>query len=316
MKMKRVASLLLTLVMMLSFAVTANAAGSISLEVGESESIQAVPYSNAEYVWSSGDPSVASVSGSDFNATVVGVGAGSTTITVTITIQGEDSDDGNGGVVAGTPRTETEQWSVSVTAPVQPEPQPEPEPAYVEIYVDPARLSMDVGDSETLGVQFRSGNASDVARWEWESSNSSAIRVDSNNYTTADISAVSAGSSTVTVYAWGSDGTMLGSASCSVSAKAAYQPLSVTGGRSLTIKAGSSENVSATVSGGSGEYSWEWDYDRSGTAAVRDSMRNNAEIYGMDAGSGSVTLTVYDLNDRSSYASTTWNVKVESTSAR
>ena len=318
MKMKRVVSLLLTLVMMLSFAVTANAAGSISLEVGESESIQAAPYSNAEYVWSSDDPSVASVSGSDFNATVVGVGAGSTTITVTITIQGEDSDDGNGGVVAGTPRTETEQWSVSVTAPVQPEPQPEPEPepepAYVSITIDPNDIYLTQGDSETLRVDFYMGSATDVSTWEWDSSNSSAIRVDGSG-TTARVTAVSEGRSTISVAAYDASGTQVGHATCSVSGKAAYQPLSVTGGRSLTIKAGSSENVSATVSGGSGEYSWEWDYDRSGTAAVRDSMRNNAEIYGMDAGSGSVTLTVYDLNDRSSYASTTWNVTVESTSA-
>jgi uncharacterized protein YjdB len=257
MKMKRVVSLLLTLVMMLSFAVTANAAGSISLEVGESESIQAATYSNAEYVWSSDDPSVASVSGSDFNATVVGVGAGSTTITVTITIQGEDSDDGNGGVVAGTPRTETEQWSVSVTAPVQPEPQPEPEPepepAYVSITIDPNDIYLTQGDSETLRVDFYMGSATDVSTWEWDSSNSSAIRVDGSG-TTARVTAVSEGRSTISVAAYDASGTQVGHATCSVSAKAAYQALSVTGGRSLTIKAGSSENVSATVSGGSGEF--------------------------------------------------------------
>ena len=166
------------------------------------------------------------------------------------------------------------------------------------------------GDSEKISASVLGGSAGDVSRWEWASSDSGIAAV-SGSGSSATIRGVSAGTARVGVIAYASDGSIIDADECTVTVSAVYSPITVTGGTRLTIKAGSSERVSASISGGSGSYEYDWTYE--GESALRDSMRQNAEIYGMDAGTGSVTLTVYDGEDRSNYDSTTWNVTVQST---
>lgn len=197
----------------------------------------------------------------------------------------------------------------------EPEPQPEPEPTpahdLVSICLDPASLTMEVSSQETVSVNFVTGNAGSVSTYDWESTGS-AVSV-SGAGSSATVTATAAGTSTVTVVAHYSDGEEAARARCNISVSAASTPIQVSGGGNVTVKAGETKPVTATVSGGShGSYRFEWSDE--GEVAARDTMRQNAMIYGLSAGTGTVTLVVYDEDDASNYDSVTWNVTVESSS--
>ena len=74
------------------------------------------------------------------------------------------------------------------------------------------------------------------------------------------------------------------------------------------MNGGESQNISASVSGGSGSYSYVWDCY--GSVSLTDHMRQNATVYAGTPGTGTVTLTVIDGEDPTNYASVTWNFTV------
>ena len=136
---------------------------SLSMAVGDSEYLSAITSPSRENVsWSSNDSSVVSVNNS---GQVTAVGAGSATITATITAGGQ---------------TYSDSCWVTVVRP--------------SISISDSSLSMTVGDSEYLSATTSPSGQS----VSWNSSNSNAASVNSSG----QVSAVGAGSATITAKIW------------------------------------------------------------------------------------------------------------------
>ncbi len=320
MKTKRILSLLLTVAMLLSCGITARASGSISMEVGESETLY-TSLDGDDYDWTCQGNAISMGSGNSDSIRIVATREGSATVSVRVTktvytytteieyyyddetgeeypieIEVEDED---------TELVGTETWTIEVT---ETEPEPEPE-VYVSLEIDPRRVELTAGDDVYVSAYVTSGDRNAIANWDWQVDNPSIASVSGDDLD-AVITARKEGSTTVTLTARRNDGSEAGSARCSVTVTEAYSPVTVTGGKDISMKAGTEQNIQAGVSGGSGSYEYVWTHE--GAVAVRDSMRQNATIYAMDAGTGYVTLTVYDPEDRSNCDSTTWTISVES----
>ncbi|MBE6910094.1 MAG: hypothetical protein E7474_11065 [Ruminococcaceae bacterium] len=300
MKGKRILAVLLTVAMLLSMSVTALAGNDVvNLQTDES-TVLTTSLEGDNYTWSGGEPFV-SVASNGNRATVTAERPGSTTVTVTVTRNVAPDPTAGAEPTAPVITVGEETWTISIIEKPQPQTQ-------VTIGIDPATLTLNSTESETLNVRFSAGSESDVASWDWRSSDDVAATVSGNN-TSAVVTARKAGSTVITAVAYREDGSEAASAQCRVTVKNQQIPVSVTGGGNITISAGATQLVTAHVSGGSGEYDYVWSYE--GTAAIQSKSDNAATIYGMDVGTGSVTLTVYDVADRSNFDSDKWNVKVE-----
>ena len=180
----------------------------------------------------------------------------------------------------------------------------------VMVVIPMTELSMKNGETTTLEAQAWNSSTGDATgiTYAWQSEGPVTV---TGSGSTVTVKANGTGRGKIAVVATLGEKTDYDTVDVIV--KADFTPISVTGGTSLTIKSGDQQNVGASISGGSGSYSYDW--NAQGSVAIRDEMRQNATLYGMDAGTGSVTLTVYDAEDRSNYALTTWDVTVTSSEA-
>ena len=173
---KRILTLCLAIALVLSLGVAVSASGgAITLEVGETETLQASIYANATYQWSSSDSAVSVTSSNQEYATIRGVSAGSATVTVTISFYDDFEE-----------LTQVEEsWQVTVSA-----------SAELELYLSLDSRSMNVGDSSDLMAYAYGGNGS--YSYSWVSSNSSVARV-SGSGDSATVTALKGGSANVSV---------------------------------------------------------------------------------------------------------------------
>lgn len=318
---KRIMSAFLVLTMLFSLGGVASAAGSVNLTAGESETVR-TSYSGDNYEWSSTDSSVASVSGDGSSAVIFAEGAGSANVTVTVTrevaaepAEGEADDAENPSSGSGATTTETvgtETWTVTVSAPAKPVHE-EPPREKMTVSIDPANglvLVMNEG-SETVSASVN--NAVGNVSYSWNSGNPN-IAVVSGSGSTVSIKPVSEGHTSISVTAADDSSDVTESITVTVAPpKITKVMASASGSTTVSMDAGETMDLNASVSGGSGSFDFVWDC--SGILEFTDRMRANATIKANDAGTGTVTLCVYDADDYSNSSTVTWNVTVKSKSA-
>lgn len=263
---RRILSIVLAAAMMLGLSITASAASSVSVEVGDSTTVNA-PFGNAyDFQWVSGDDSVAYVTpiGDGSQATITGVSEGSTTITVYATAAGDEDN------------TEflTEYISVTVTAPVRP------------VTITLSRGSMDIGAGGSASLQAQAENYNGTI--EWSSSNPAVAYVEGRG-TSVTITASSAGTTYIT--AWAGDA----SAECVVTVTAPeLDPLHAdTRPQSIVMTEGDTQTLTADPSGGSGNYSYTWYADDEDVVTLSGSGKT-VSLKAVGGGTARIMLVVTD----------------------
>ena len=175
--------------------------------------------------------------------------------------------------------------------------------------------NVDAGDSVSIDDALVLG-AEGSMTYKWTSSDNSVATV-SGSGQSATVSAKSEGTATITLTATrASDGD---SDSDSVSIWVhdnRVTPVTAKGSPagSLSLDAGGSQNLSVTASGGSGKYGYAWEDNDSAVAVDPDASGATCTVYGRYAGTGTITVTVYDQEDPSNYASISWSATVKETS--
>ena len=168
-------------------------------------------------------------------------------------------------------------------------------------------VKLKAGEQTTVSAVI-TGDSSSL-QYAWQSSDTSVAKV-SNGKKGAKITAVSPGEADIILTVTRpSDGDQA-SGSVHVTVTAESKPVTVkASSSSVTLTEGKEQALSASVSGGSGSYTFEW--DSSDNILISDSMRGNATIIGGYAGSGFVSLTVSDAENPNNNATATWSVQVK-----
>ena len=170
-------------------------------------------------------------------------------------------------------------------------------------------LQLKVGEKTTVAAIV--DDAGDGATYDWKCSNERIVSIKGSKEKVT-VTAISAGEAQITLTVTRADGLSSDYDYFVVSVENAYPPVVVKGGGGVKMEAGESQNLSASVSGGSGSYRYEWEAYGDAALAITDKLRNNAEIYAGKAGSGTVLLTVYDAEDINNNAIAKWDVTVTS----
>lgn len=177
----------------------------------------------------------------------------------------------------------------------------------VEVEFNVFEVPLEVGQTAMVTAIVRNADASATYDWSCDDPGVASI---SGNKETVTVTGRSAGSTMITLTVTRGDGLSADYDFFFASVEEASSPVSVSGGGSYSLEAGETQNLSATVSGGSGSYEYEWDsYGDAGLSFV-DRMRGNATVLASRAGSGGVLLTVYDAEDRSNNDTVAWDFTV------
>ena len=223
---KRILSLALVLAMMLGLSVTASAADSYEIEVGESEYVSsplAYEYSNVyDLQWSTSSSHVSITNESDSGATITGLSAG----TAQIQVMGKlpTDDDGTDGLTVDGETTANYSFVNGwITVTVTEVTLPELEPLYANM--EPQSVVMTEGDTETLTAAPYGGTGSFT--YSWYSHDESVVRV-SGSGESVTISAVGSGMTTIVLEVRDSGTGDTSEATCSVRVNAKARPTSTT----------------------------------------------------------------------------------------
>ena len=167
-------------------------------------------------------------------------------------------------------------------------------------------LSMKAGKSTKVEPVITGDDGS--LKYSWESTDPSVAKV-SGSGKKATITAVGAGETDIILIVnRSSDGDAAGDG-IHVTVTADVKPVTVkASGTSLSMTEGKEQALSATVSGGSGNYSYIWDC--SDNLAVTRENGASASVIARYPGQGNVSLTVMDENDHNNNATANWSVSV------
>ncbi len=168
-------------------------------------------------------------------------------------------------------------------------------------------LQLKVGEKTTVAAIV--DDAGDGATYDWKCSNERIVSIKGSKEKVT-VTALNAGEAQITLTVTRADGLSSDFDYFVVSVENVIPPVTVRGGGSVKMEAGESENLSVSVSGGSGSYSFVWEAHGDAALAITDKLRNNAEIYAGKAGSGTVILTVYDAEDSNNNATVKWDFTV------
>lgn len=277
---RRILSIVLATAMMLGLSITASAASSVSVEVGDSTTVNA-PFGNAyDFQWVSGDDSVAYVTpiGDGSQAKITGASAGSTTITVYATAAGDEDN------------TEflTEYISVTVTEPSRP------------VTVTMSRGSIDIGVGGTAQLYAEAENY--IGMIQWTSSNPSVAYVDDYG----EVTALSAGTTYITARAGDAY------AECVVTVTAPEpDPLDVSiYAPQDVMEEGGSLTLTANASGGTGRYSYTWYNEDPDLVTVRGS--GSTATVSAQGGGTTVRITVLVTDSNGAEETASCSIKVNS----
>ena len=182
-------------------------------------------------------------------------------------------------------------------------------PVSLTLLIIPLSLEMEQGETTTIEVMAAEDDSQ--ATYSWESSRDDVVAV-SGSGSSASIRAAKAGDATITVYAR-MNNEIVGTDTIPVSVSAPVAPVTARadGSTDLNMEMGSQKNVAVTVSGGSGQYVFNW--DSSSNVAIPDHQRGNATIYGAGEGRGYVSCQVSDATDPTNYSTVNFSVTVTST---
>lgn len=242
---------------------------------------------SVNYSWSSSNSSVASVSGNGNAATVRGGSAGSAVITCSVTVNGVTQSDS----VTITVEAAESHW-ISITADRGP---------YTSNAIVQVSVQSDLADV-------------DMSRIQWNSSPAGYLQ--SNGDGTFTVTNQDTSQTTVTISASYNLGGSYLTDNCTVSIAAARQdPLTLSGGGTLTMNLNATQTLTGTPSGGSGKYYYVWEHSGGVSLTNESSSSGSATVRADSAPNGTVTLTVYDQgqgDDFINYASVTWSITVNS----
>lgn len=175
------------------------------------------------------------------------------------------------------------------------------------VYFPFSDLAISVGEEIRVTATVEGADAGAVYEWYSSVSGVVSIRGDAAG---AYVSGLAAGSTEITLSVTNGDGTSERH-SFELTVKPPVTKVSVSGGGSYTLKTGETASLNAAVSGGSGEYTYEWTTTGENTVSIFDNVRGSASVYAGRAGTGVVSLTVYDAEDHSNNATVQWNFTVE-----
>ncbi len=262
---------------------------SLSLTVGEGDvSLSASTrgeVGTVSYDWRSSNTRVADISGSGPDIMVTPLSAGTATISLKVTDDSQSASD-----------------SITVTVSA-------PELEELDVTISPSSgLDLTAGGKDGSLSASVTGAAGGIS-YSWVSTNTNVATVSGSSQSTT-VEPLSAGSSVIRVTVTDRNGRSASDEVTVSVAKAQTTRVMASAGASttLTMNAGDTQSLIASVSGGSGSYAFVW--NASGAIDIVDQMRTNATIRGDDAGTGTVTLYVYDAEDNSNYDTVTWNVTV------
>ena len=181
------------------------------------------------------------------------------------------------------------------------------------LIITPISLELQVGN-EPVDVELTifSGDPTDVT-FRWNSEDETIARITGNG-TSAKVTPMQAGSTTIEVFAE-KGSVILGHDRIPVTVKSAVEPIRVqaVGKTSLNMNIGETATVGASVSGGSGEYTYAW--NSNGSVEIESYDDTQATIYAATGGTGRVGLTVIDANDKGNYSTVYWDVTVAESAA-
>ena len=188
-----------------------------------------------------------------------------------------------------------------------------PDPAPVEalsVWLNDHTVDLSTS-SDGYHLFANSSGGSGNVKYNWSVSSPNFVRVDpiSGDGSIVSLTAVASGTTYVTVT--GTDGAgRQDTDTCTVTVTSSG--ITVSGGGAMTMNISGTANRSAAASGGSGRYYYDWQASGGVSLTSYSSSGGSATVRADSTPSGKVTLTVYDQNDRSNYASATWNITVNS----
>ena len=186
----------------------------------------------------------------------------------------------------------------------------------VFVVIPTTYYTMEVGQTLTVNDVVVTG-ASGPMSYKWSSNNNTVASV-SGSGDNATITAKAEGTATITLTVTRSSDNDSDSAELSIFVQGnKVTPVSAKGSPSgsLSLIAGDSQSLSVTASGGSGSYGYAWEDNNGAVAVDPNNSGSSCTVYGRYAGSGTITVTVYDTADSSNYAQVSWNATVKSASA-
>lgn len=179
----------------------------------------------------------------------------------------------------------------------------------VHVYFPNYMIELSAGQSTSVKATVQ--GADSKAKYEWHSDDTSVATVKGNKETVT-VTAVGSGQAAITLTVTRGDGLSSDFDFFYVKVEGSASPISVSGGGTVKMEEGDTRQLSATVSGGSGSYTYEWEAYGNAALAVVDQLRMQAEIYAGRSGSGTVLLTVYDAEDPSNNDTVVWEFTVSS----
>ncbi len=169
-------------------------------------------------------------------------------------------------------------------------------------------LSLKVGEKTTVEALVE--NAGSKAIVDWYCSDDSVVSIKGSGRKVT-VTAVGPGEAIVTLEVARADGKSSDSDYFHVEVKSAAKPISVSGGGSVTMSTGESKKLTAKVSGGSGQYDYEWESSGEAVVDFGETSYNSAVIYADRPGNGTVFLTVTDAMDRNNNMTVMWDLTVK-----
>ena len=176
----------------------------------------------------------------------------------------------------------------------------------VEVYF-PYDDGVTLEEGETTYVWAIVEGDDGTASYQWSSGNPGVVRVNGDR-DEAELIGVGAGRAEISLTV--RRGEQQGSAHFFVDVEAGAEPVILSGGGSVELEAGEETQLSASLSGGSGSFSFDWDVFGDAALSIVDDMRLNAKVFAGRAGTGTVILTVTDMEDPSNYGLVSWDFTV------
>ena len=256
---------------------------------------------NYSCAWTCTGPAEVITSPSENEVTVLTTGAGNAKLSVTVT---NDKNE-----VAKDSITLKIMKDESSPAPSAPSLTATPNPLRVSI--NEGSLDLKTGESGTLSAAVEGGDG--TLKFEWSATDPTLVAVTGSG-NTATVKALKAGTTTATLRVTRLSDDNFAVADAKVTVTAPLAPISISGlgAAQSKVKVGSSTDLSATVSGGSGKYDYQWSADGTVMDIEYGSAQDaSAQAYAKTAGKGTVTLYAKDQENMNLDAKFTWSFTVE-----
>ena len=184
-------------------------------------------------------------------------------------------------------------------------------PDPLEVIINDWKLELTEGESKTLSTTVDGGDS--ALEYKWTTTDPTLATITSSG-ATATVKALKAGTTTAAVQVTRKSDGSIAADDIRVRVSPASTPLVINalGAQESRVNVGSSNSLSASVTGGSGRYDYQWSADSSVMGIEYNSVSGaSAKAYAKGAGKGTVTLYVKDLEDMNNDDSFTWSFTVE-----